>query len=72
MGAGATVVAITRYGRSPLTRIAHASLHTVSAETRNRSEALSSRLAQLVLIDALMVSLYLARLPESQELLSPW
>jgi DNA-binding MurR/RpiR family transcriptional regulator len=68
--AGATVVAITRYGRSPLTRIAHATLHTLSAETRYRSEALSSRMAQLVLIDTLMVSLYLARLPESQELLS--
>lgn len=64
--AGATVVAITRYGRSPLARIAHLTLHTVSAETQYRSEAISSRIAQLVLIDTLMVSLYLARLPDSQ------
>ena len=64
--AGATVIAITRYGRSPLSRIAHFSLQTLSSETRYRSEAISSRIAQLVLIDTLMVSLYLARLPESQ------
>lgn len=67
--AGATVVAITRYGRSPLARIAHVTLHTVSAETRYRSEAISSRIAQLVLVDTLMVSTYLARLPDSQVLL---
>ena len=68
--AGATVVAITRYGRSPLARIAHLTLHTVSAETEYRSEAISSRIAQLVLIDTLMVSLYLAKLPDSQLKLS--
>ncbi|HEX7002701.1 MAG TPA: MurR/RpiR family transcriptional regulator [Trueperaceae bacterium] len=64
--AGATVVAVTRYGRSPLTRIADLSLHTLSAETRYRSEAISSRIAQLVLIDTLMLSLYLRKLPDSQ------
>ena len=68
--AGATVVAITRYGRSPLTRIAHHVLPTVSAETRYRSEAISSRIAQLVIIDTLMVSVYLARLPDSQQRLA--
>ncbi|MEX2536258.1 MAG: MurR/RpiR family transcriptional regulator [Trueperaceae bacterium] len=68
--AGATVVAITRYGRSPLARIADITLHTVSAETSYRSEAISSRIAQLVLIDTLMVSLYLARLPDSQLMLA--
>lgn len=67
---GATVLAITRYGRSPLARVAHLTLHTLSAETSHRSEAISSRIAQLVLVDSLMVSIYLARLPESQLLLA--
>lgn len=64
------VFAIRRYGRSPLSRVADVTLHTVSAETRYGSEAISSRMAQPVLIDTLMASLYLARLAESQDLLA--
>ena len=63
--AGASVIAITRFGRSPLDRIADVVLHTLSPETSFRSEAIASRIAQLVLLDSLMVSVYLALQPES-------
>ena len=63
--AGAGVVAITRFGRSPLDRLADVVLHTLSPETAFRSEAIASRIAQLVLLDCLMVSVYLALQPAS-------
>lgn len=51
--AGVNIIAITGYLKSPLSAGAHLSLHTSSEETRYRSEAMSSRIAQLTLIDAL-------------------
>lgn len=63
--AGAKVIALTRFGRSPLERMADVVLHTLSPETAFRSEAIASRIAQLVLIDCLMVSVYLALQPAS-------
>lgn len=66
---GAKVIAITRYGRSPLQKLADVVLHTLSPETAYRSEAMASRMAQLALIDTLMVALYLRRQPGSSDLL---
>jgi len=63
--AGAGIIAITRFGRSPLDRLADVVLHTLSPETAFRSEAIASRIAQLVLLDCLMVSVYLALQPAS-------
>jgi DNA-binding MurR/RpiR family transcriptional regulator len=65
--AGAGVIAISRYGRSPLQRLANVTLHTLSPETSYRSEAIASRIAQLALIDTLLVGVYLRRVPESSE-----
>ena len=65
----AKVIAITRYGRSPLQKLADVVLHTLSPETAYRSEAMASRMAQLALIDTLMVALYLRRQPGSSDLL---
>lgn len=52
--AGAKVVGITRLGRSPLQRHCDVVLHTVAKETRYRPEAMSSRVAQLAIVDTLV------------------
>lgn len=59
----AKVLAITRFGRSPLQRLADVTLHTLSSETTYRSEAIASRISQLVLIDVLFVGAFLRNLP---------
>ncbi|KIL43645.1 MurR/RpiR family transcriptional regulator [Jeotgalibacillus campisalis] len=53
---GAKTIAITNLAKSPLSTLADLSLYTLSDETDHRSEALSSRIAQLSYIDALYVS----------------
>ena len=58
--AGATVVAVTSFSRSPLTKIADTVLVAGSRETAFRVEAMSSRLAHAAVLDALCVSLALA------------
>lgn len=57
---GATTIAITNFGKSPL--IAHTDivLHTLARETRFRTEAMTSRIAQLAIVDALIACLALA------------
>ena len=50
---GATVVSLSALGKSPLTEIADVSLFTVAKETRYRIVAISSRIAELTIIDAL-------------------
>jgi DNA-binding MurR/RpiR family transcriptional regulator len=52
--AGARTIGITRMGKSPLTRYCDIVLHTVANETRYRPEAMSSRVAQLAIIDTLV------------------
>jgi len=59
--AGAFTVAITNQMRSPLVKVADAALFTASRETLFRSEAMSSRLAQLAIIDSLFVAVSLRR-----------
>lgn len=59
--AGAKTIGITSYGKSPLVRLADICLYTTSRETVFRTEALSSRLAQLSLIDLLYVAVSLRR-----------
>jgi RpiR family transcriptional regulator, carbohydrate utilization regulator len=52
--AGAKVIGITRLGKSPLQRYCDIVLHTVANETRYRPEAMSSRVAQLAIVDTLV------------------
>jgi DNA-binding MurR/RpiR family transcriptional regulator len=52
--AGAKTICITRFGKSPLQRYCDVVLHTVANETRYRPEAMSSRVAQLAIIDVLV------------------
>jgi RpiR family carbohydrate utilization transcriptional regulator len=58
--AGATTICITNYGRSPLLAYADIVLHTIARETQFRTEAMTSRIAQLAIVDALVASLALA------------
>ena len=51
---GARTIGITRLGKSPLSRHCDILLHTVANETRYRPEAMSSRVAQLAIIDTLV------------------
>jgi DNA-binding MurR/RpiR family transcriptional regulator len=52
--AGARIIGITRLGKSPLQRHCDILLHTVANETKFRPEAMSSRVAQLAIIDTLV------------------
>jgi DNA-binding MurR/RpiR family transcriptional regulator len=52
---GATTIAITNFGRSPLTEHARHVLTTAARETTFRSGAMASRIAQLAVIDCLFV-----------------
>jgi DNA-binding MurR/RpiR family transcriptional regulator len=67
--AGATVIALTSFQRSPITTIAHVVLLTASAETAFRVEAMASRIAHLSVIDALYVALATRRLDDALEAL---
>jgi len=58
--AGATTICITNYGRSPLLAHADIVLHTMARETQFRTEAMTSRIAQLAILDALIACLALA------------
>ena len=48
-----TVISLTNIGSSPLADVSDIALHTASEETRYRQVALSSRLAQMAVIDVL-------------------
>jgi len=52
--AGARTIGITRLGKSPLAAHCDVLLYTVANETRYRPEAMSSRVAQLAIIDTLV------------------
>jgi DNA-binding MurR/RpiR family transcriptional regulator len=57
---GTPIIAITRYGNSPLSQLANCILHTVAVEELFRSGAMASRIAQLNVIDILYTA-YLNR-----------
>lgn len=63
--AGAKVVVITGYKQSPLAKFADVVLLTVARETKFRTEAMSSRVAELSVIDTLVAALALSRHDES-------
>ncbi|WP_243395812.1 MurR/RpiR family transcriptional regulator [Sphingomonas oleivorans] len=58
--AGARTIVITNYARSPIQAHADILLYTMARETRFRTEAMASRIAQLCVIDALIAALALA------------
>jgi RpiR family carbohydrate utilization transcriptional regulator len=54
---GATIIAITNFSKSPLTRLADIHLYTAANETLFRTDAIASRLAQLTIIDTLFAGI---------------
>jgi RpiR family carbohydrate utilization transcriptional regulator len=58
---GATLIAVTRYGRTKLSQLADIVLHTSSRETLYREEALASRIASLTITDILYVGVAIRR-----------
>ncbi|MFC4427017.1 MurR/RpiR family transcriptional regulator [Deinococcus navajonensis] len=68
--AGATVVALTGLGRSPLSRAAHHSLTSSAPGDPYRPEGLNVRFAQLCLLDALFTSLHASQEPYMSERLA--
>jgi DNA-binding MurR/RpiR family transcriptional regulator len=58
--AGATTIAITNFGKSPLLAYSDIVLNTLARETQFRTEAMTSRIAQLAIVDALIACLALA------------
>lgn len=67
--AGARTIVITNFGRSPIQAYADVVLFTMARETRFRTEAMTSRIAQLCVIDALIAALALADYDRSTEAL---
>jgi RpiR family transcriptional regulator, carbohydrate utilization regulator len=57
--AGASTICITNFGRSPIHAYADVILNTMARETQFRTEAMTSRIAQLSIVDALIACLAL-------------
>lgn len=66
---GATTIAITNHGASPLAQEAGHVLTTAARETAFRSGALGSRIAQLMVVDCLFIGVAQATYEESLEAL---
>ena len=66
---GATTVAVTNYPRSPICAAANFVLLTAARETAFRSGAMTSRIAQLTVVDCLFVVLAQHDLPASRSAL---
>ncbi len=58
--AGARTICITNYGKSPIQAFADVVLYTMAKETQFRTEAMTSRIAQLGIVDALIACLALS------------
>lgn len=67
--AGATTICITNFGKSPLQAFSDLMLFTMARETSFRTEAMTSRIAQLAIIDALIACLALSDYDQSVETL---
>lgn len=63
--AGAKTIVITNYGKSPITAYADVVLHTAARETQFRTEAMTSRIASLSIVDALNACVALANYERS-------
>jgi DNA-binding MurR/RpiR family transcriptional regulator len=65
--AGAKTICITNFGKSPIQAYADVLLFTMARETGFRTEAMTSRLAQLAIIDVLIACLALSDYDKSVE-----
>jgi len=67
--AGATTIVVTNFANSPLQAFADIKLFTMSRETKFRTEAMTSRIAQLCVLDALVAAIALDDYEHSVEVL---
>jgi RpiR family transcriptional regulator, carbohydrate utilization regulator len=58
---GASIICITGAPKSPITRVADVKLFTAAKETGFKTEAMTSRIAQLAIVDTLFVNVALRR-----------
>jgi DNA-binding MurR/RpiR family transcriptional regulator len=65
--AGARTICITNYGKSPIQAYADVVLYTMARETEFRTEAMTSRIAQLSIVDTLIACLAMANYDKSVE-----
>ncbi|ASN03957.1 MurR/RpiR family transcriptional regulator [Virgibacillus necropolis] len=63
-------ISISNFAKSPLTKEVDISLYTIAEETDFRSEALSSRIAQLSIVDALYTNVMIAKKEEGKKAIS--
>ncbi len=68
--AGAKTIVITNYGKSPIQAYADVVLHTAARETEFRTEAMTSRIAELCIVDALYACVALATYQRSLDNIS--
>jgi RpiR family carbohydrate utilization transcriptional regulator len=66
---GATTICITHRSTSPITKVADIKLFTAAKQTAFRSDASSSRIAQLTIIDTLYVGIALSNYEQSVEMI---
>lgn len=62
---GATTIALTNFPRSPVAQVADHVLTTAARETTFRSGATASRIAQLTVVDCLLIGVAQRRYPET-------
>jgi len=62
---GATTICITHHIKSPITKVADIKFYTAARESTLRTDAMTSRIAQLSILDVLYVSVALKRNEES-------
>lgn len=67
---GLSIISITKLAKTPLVKISDVSLFTSSPESQYRSEGVCSRVAQLCIIDALFVGIYVSNQQRYGELLA--
>jgi RpiR family carbohydrate utilization transcriptional regulator len=67
--AGARTIVVTNYGKSPIQAYADIVLFTVARETNFRTEAMTSRMGQLAILDALIACLALHDYEASSDIL---
>ncbi len=67
--AGARTIVVTNYGKSPILAYADIVLFTVARETNFRTEAMTSRIGQLAILDALIACIALEDHETSSEVL---
>ncbi len=63
--AGAKTICITNYGKSPIQAYADVVLYTAARETQFRTESMTSRIAELAVVDALNTCVALANYERS-------